>query len=414
MLGKLAVRNVRRQIGNYLIYFITVSLTVALMFAFNSVVYSPQLQQAADAMDELKTGLTAITVFISLIVAFVLGYATSFMLRLRKREFGTYLTLGMTRRNILALFVLETLILGAAALAAGIVLGLFVYQGLMLLLVRLLEMEFTIAAYSLQGLLLTVVLVAAMFALASLTSALYLRRATVYQLLHGDRVVEKNVRHPGLWLAVTLVSLAAAVGSCVLAVVPDEAVAGLPLALEGTAYDLADTPFDAEALRSDLSYLYTTPNGQYQYLRCDYDIREYGRLSLNANAAVFILGALYTAVVFVCMVMAILALKTLSGLAEDRRRYTVLMRLGADRRTRCRALLRQTFSFFLLPFALPLLLSIPTAIVCADIMNLSGYADLARQVPICTLAVAAVMILLYLLYFTATYLLARRAVVDAE
>ena len=89
MLGKLAVRNVRRQIGNYLIYFITVSLTVALMFAFNSVVYSPQLQQAADAMDELKTGLTAITVFISLIVAFVLGYATSFMLRLRKREFGT-------------------------------------------------------------------------------------------------------------------------------------------------------------------------------------------------------------------------------------------------------------------------------------------------------------------------------------
>lgn len=215
MLGKLAVRNVRRQIGNYLIYFITVSLTVALMFAFNSVVYSPQLQQAADAMDELKTGLTAITVFISLIVAFVLGYATSFMLRLRKREFGTYLTLGMTRRNILALFVLETLILGAAALAAGIVLGLFVYQGLMLLLVRLLEMEFTIASYSLQGLLLTVVLVAAMFALASLTSALYLRRATVYQLLHGDRVVEKTVRHPGLWLAVTLVSLAAAVGSCV-------------------------------------------------------------------------------------------------------------------------------------------------------------------------------------------------------
>lgn len=142
-------------------------------------------------------------------------------------------------------------------------------------------------------------------------------------------------------------------------------------------------PSDAEALRSDLSYLYTTPNGQYQYLRCDYDIREYGRLSLNANAAVFILGALYTAVVFVCMVMAILALKTLSGLAEDRRRYTVLMRLGADRRTRCRALLRQTFSFFLLPFALPLLLSIPTAIVCADIMNLSGYADLAGQVPIC-------------------------------
>lgn len=655
MLGKLALRNVRRQIGNYLIYFITVSLTVALMFAVNSVVYSPQLQQAADAMRELKTGLIAITVFISLIVAFVLGYATSFMLRLRKREFGTYLTLGMTRRNILALFVLETLILGAAALVVGVVLGLFVYQGLMLLLVRLLEMEFTIAAYSFQGLLLTVVLVAAMFALASLTSALYLRRATVYQLLHGDRVVEKTVRHPVLWLAVTLVSLAAVVGSCIyfrtttrtaiatgggsgsamllcllvlavslitfhiglarslaslllknegfcsrgantfvlrqlsgklsansvmagalafllafaviganfsfvqkismdatldrtypfdvqllwsldeasapdptkdpvkvekiirsytviedqyayrvydtgeralygctpyhgegyedrtdtviaesdfnrlmqlagketvdlnggylvlsqvarvlssdfsqtrltlggreypfagkrsdlpelcnellLAVVPDEAVVGLQPVLESYVYDLADTAFDVEAMGDELFYG-SPPDAKYW--RLDFKIREYGRLILNANAAIFVLGALYAAVVFVCMAMAILALKTLSGLAEDRRRYTVLMRLGADRRTRCRALLHQTFSFFLLPFALPLLLSIPTAIICADIMTLSGYANLAGQVPICALAVAAVMILLYLLYFTATYLLAKRAVVDAE
>ena len=40
---KLAARNVKRQIGNYLIYFITVSLTVALMFAINNVIFEEQL-----------------------------------------------------------------------------------------------------------------------------------------------------------------------------------------------------------------------------------------------------------------------------------------------------------------------------------------------------------------------------------
>jgi len=48
MFVKLAFRNVRRQLGNYLIYFITVSITVALMFAVNNVIYSPQMLQRAE------------------------------------------------------------------------------------------------------------------------------------------------------------------------------------------------------------------------------------------------------------------------------------------------------------------------------------------------------------------------------
>ena len=111
MFSKLAFRNVKRQIGNYLIYFITVSLTVALMFAVNSAIFSRELMEKASAIQELRAGLIALTVFVSLIVAFVLGYATSFMLKLRKREFGTYLTLGMTRKNILSVFLLESSII---------------------------------------------------------------------------------------------------------------------------------------------------------------------------------------------------------------------------------------------------------------------------------------------------------------
>ena len=44
MFFKLAVRNVKRQFGNYLIYFMTVALTVALLFAINGVIYSEKMQ----------------------------------------------------------------------------------------------------------------------------------------------------------------------------------------------------------------------------------------------------------------------------------------------------------------------------------------------------------------------------------
>ena len=127
MFTKLAVRNVKRQLGNYLIYFMTVSLTVSFIFAINNVIYSPQLLQWVEEASSMKIALIGLTIFIALIVAFVLGYATAFMLKLRKREFGTYLTLGMTRKNILSIFVSETMIMCFTALGLGSLLGLFIY-----------------------------------------------------------------------------------------------------------------------------------------------------------------------------------------------------------------------------------------------------------------------------------------------
>ena len=47
MFTKLALRNVRRQIGNYLIYFITVSLTVALLFAVNNIIFGDEIAKFA-------------------------------------------------------------------------------------------------------------------------------------------------------------------------------------------------------------------------------------------------------------------------------------------------------------------------------------------------------------------------------
>ena len=54
MFVKLALRNVKRQVGNYLVYFITVSLTVAMMFAVNSAIFSPALTDRISGIADLK------------------------------------------------------------------------------------------------------------------------------------------------------------------------------------------------------------------------------------------------------------------------------------------------------------------------------------------------------------------------
>ena len=119
MFAKLAFRNVRRQIHNYLIYFVTVSLSIALLFAVNNLSYSDRIRALSGLSTDIRSMFTMVTVLSCLVTALVLSYATGFMLKLRKKEFGMYLTLGMTRRNIQALFACETWMLSGLALIAG-------------------------------------------------------------------------------------------------------------------------------------------------------------------------------------------------------------------------------------------------------------------------------------------------------
>ena len=100
MLSKLAMRNVRRQVGNYLIYFMTVAFTVAMLFSVSNIMFSDNLMRYTAVNKEVYSALISTVILISAIVAFVLSYATSFMLKLRKREFGTYLTLGLSLIHI--------------------------------------------------------------------------------------------------------------------------------------------------------------------------------------------------------------------------------------------------------------------------------------------------------------------------
>lgn len=653
MYFKLAVRNAKRQIQNYLIYFMTVALTVALLFAINNIICSGRLDIFVDRGESAKASLQILVVTISMIVAFVLGYATSFLLKQRKREFGTYLTLGMNRRDILMIFLAETAVICTIALGAGLAAGAFFFQGLMAVMMKLLEMEFSIAAYSAEGLLRTVLLTGGIFLLASAASAVYLKRVSIYDLIHGEKKVEAKIRHPRAWLFATIVSFIALVSCGILfwrkmdtalrggtvdgvefllagfflsvvflhmgmarsivflllrrpkfksrgantfllrqlsgslsanslmfgclallmclavaganlsfiqkagqeealslaypydimyysnkyewegeiplaeaealieeyagierklswriyesgrqdfysrtswyeermapddsfmtlsdfnmlmeplgvepaaldgqfmivcndpkaaqpdwtdmvwkqgersysfhscrtdypkltylyfyVVVPDKAVEGLKCVEESRAYITGEHRFDGPGLRQALGRLFLSDGEDGEEMSelkvHAFEIREYARQEENNVSAILVVGALFASVVFLLLAMAILALKTLSALGEDKRRYEILFRLGAGERERTGALFRQTFSFFLLPFVLPMCMSIPVAAFGVHLMRLEQMEAAAETVPLIAGIVAAVMAVLYLLYYTAAWLIARRTVV---
>ncbi len=139
----MAFKNVRKSARDYLIYFFTLALGVAMFYAFNSIGKQFSVLEIADTMSFISftvASMAVISVFVCVIIGFLIVYANRFLLKRRKKEIGIYMTLGMSERDISGLLMLETLLIGIFALAAGIPIGILVSQGLMVFSAQMLDM----------------------------------------------------------------------------------------------------------------------------------------------------------------------------------------------------------------------------------------------------------------------------------
>ena len=137
--------------------------------------------------------------------------------------------------------------------------------------------------------------------------------------------------------------------------------------------------------------------------KCWYAIQEYIRLYSKADVGALIIGALYVSTVFVCMALAMLSVKTLSALEEERRRFAILYRLGTDEKMQKSALLRQVGAFFLMPFAFPLLMTVPVGVIFGKVYELWNLTGLSGGKAMETAVLIALVIAgIYALYFVIT------------
>lgn len=124
MLCKLAWGNVRRAGKDYLVYLLTLTLAVTVFYAFNTISVQADLVLEEEGMPELLGSIMlGLTVFLAVVMGFLMVYANNFIMKRRKKEFGLYQVLGMSRGRVSRVMAMETAIVSGGALALGIVLG---------------------------------------------------------------------------------------------------------------------------------------------------------------------------------------------------------------------------------------------------------------------------------------------------
>ena len=138
---KLIIKNVHKNLRDYLIYFLTLMLAVSLFYAFNSISDQPAFLEMsmtrALLYEQLGKMISALSVVISIVLAFLIIYANQFLLKRRKKELGIYMMLGMKKGRISRIFAGETLCVGVIALGVGLIFGFILSQGASLIALKL-------------------------------------------------------------------------------------------------------------------------------------------------------------------------------------------------------------------------------------------------------------------------------------
>ena len=141
MLFKLSIKNIKKSFKDYAIYFVTLILGVAIFYVFNAIESQTVMMDVTASTREIITLMTnmlsGVCVFVSLILGFLIIYASRFLIKRRNKEFGIYLTLGMSKRKISMILFIETLLIGLVSLGVGLGLGVLLSQLMSLLVANM-------------------------------------------------------------------------------------------------------------------------------------------------------------------------------------------------------------------------------------------------------------------------------------
>ena len=214
MLCKLSLKNIKKSIKDYTIYFFTLILGISIFYVFNALDTQTAMMEVSSSTRELiklmMTMMSAVSVFVSFILDFLIIYASRFLMKRRNKEFGIYLTLGMSKRKISMILFFETLIIGILSLVVGLGLGTLLSQLMSVIVVNMFEANLTkyTFVFSSSACIRTIAYFSVMYLFVMIFNTISVSKCKLIDLLHGNKKAETlKLKNPFICIIIFIISV---------------------------------------------------------------------------------------------------------------------------------------------------------------------------------------------------------------
>ncbi len=214
MFIKIAFGNVRRSLRDFSIYFVTLSLSIMMFYSFNALLsqgfYTDLSPDMGRMYQLMKMFIQALSVLIGVIVMFLVVSSNLFFMKRRRREFATYILLGMKKMHLALIILIENVLCAVVSLIVGLGLGILVSQFTSPYISSLFDFPPDMFTFSIsqEALLFTTELFCVIFAVSSLITSLCISRVRLAILFKSSLVSDRfKLRNPYVLFALFVVSL---------------------------------------------------------------------------------------------------------------------------------------------------------------------------------------------------------------
>ena len=193
-LFSIAKKNILGNFKNYIIYFISMILSIVIYYAFVSLRYNDSVIEAIDNFTSLESIFIMSSMIIILFSLIFIFYSNAFFIRGRKKEIGLYSIVGIPKKTIGKMMFFENLIMGLISLVIGIILGLLFSRFFAMILINLIDNSLSIDfSFSFKPILNTITVFLFIIILTSIKAYMTIYKFKLVDLFKNDN---ENLKMP--------------------------------------------------------------------------------------------------------------------------------------------------------------------------------------------------------------------------
>lgn len=187
-------RNLKKHLQKQPLYLFALIFSVALYTSFVTLRYDPALELLERGVRGAAAIQSASVLLVAIITTFLL-YANNLFIKQRSREIALLQLVGLTKARIFQILAAENTVLYFGSLIAGILAGISFSKLVMMLLLKITQVEAVAELhFSLQATIQTVIVFTAIFLLIQLRNSWFLNRQSILSLFRLPSTSEEKVK----------------------------------------------------------------------------------------------------------------------------------------------------------------------------------------------------------------------------
>lgn len=201
----IAVRNIKKNLSNYFLYFISMVCSIMIFYTLKSIQYNKQIMDISSLKEKIQNAFSTMSIIIALFALVFIWYSNTFFIGKRKKEVALYCLMGVKKKQVARMLFYENLVMGFMALIVGMLLGIMFSKLFSMILVSLMGFDIKVSiVVPLEAIISTIGVFLGLFVVTSLHGYMIIYKFKLIDLFKSE---SKGQKQPKVSLILTVAAI---------------------------------------------------------------------------------------------------------------------------------------------------------------------------------------------------------------